>query len=230
MNSNTVINFNMEQGVSVASCVHSYGELQQIKADCNLNKNPSKIMPQIKETQSVPQIVSGEQKTQESQTLVQSEEEKKEPMVFGRQECDTYDFSEKKTMSEKIVSKEMICEEQSQEMSEENIPLIHQVINRDEAKNFTEYVLSRPVTFAHKCEDVMATCSALAIMTGVGAIGTIYYSDIIPSHNQIALGFACATGICLLGTVLSGVAGGISDCWQERKNRLMQEKMERSRD
>ena len=117
-----------------------------------------------------------------------------------------------------------------QETQTNEIPPILRVIDRDDSNTLTEYLLSRPVTFAHKCEDVMATCSVLAIMAGIGAIGTIYHSDIIPSHNQIALGFACATGICLVGTVLSGVAGGISDCWQERKNRLMQEKMERSRD
>lgn len=129
-----------------------------------------------------------------------------------------------------VNDKEEIMSEITQEKSQENVPPILRVIDRDEAKTFTEYVISRPTRFAHKCEEVMMGTCVAAILSGIGAIGIIYHSDIIPSHNQIALGFVCATGVCLLGTVLSGVAGGISDCWQERKNRLMQEKMEHTRD
>ena len=145
-------------------------------------------------------------------------DEYKETMITDNQNEQHQDVSDKKYNNLKKDNK----------MQE--VPLILRVIDRDDSNTLTEYLLSQPKTFAHKCEDVMATCSVLAIMTGIGVIGAIANPDIIPSHEKVALGFVCATGVCLLGTVLSGVAGGISDCWQERKNRLMQEKMDRSRD
>lgn len=160
---------------------------------------------------------------------LQSEKDIAEAMVDDHKEIMTT-LSQSEQHQDVSEKKHHNLKKDNKMQEKQDVPPILRVIDRDDSNTLTEYLLSRPVTFAHKCEDVMATCSVLAIMTGIGAIGTIYHSDIIPSHNQIALGFVCATGICLLGTVLSGVAGGISDCWQERKNRLMQEKMEHTRD
>ncbi len=127
-------------------------------------------------------------------------------------------------------AKEEMMSEITQEKSQENVPPILREIDRDEAKTFTEYVISRPTRFAHKCEEVMMGTCVAAILSGIGAIGTIYHSDIISSHNQIAMGFVCLTGVCLAGAVLSGVAGGISDYFYDRKKRVMQEQMAHTRD
>lgn len=109
------------------------------------------------------------------------------------------------------------------ETKNEDVAPIHRVIDRDNAKTFTEYVLSRPVTFAHKCEDVMATCSVLAIMAGLGAIGAVANPEIIPSNEKVALGFVCAMGACLAAMTVSGIVGGISDYFDDRKKRMLQE-------
>jgi len=201
MNSNTVFNFSMGQDIQTQPCVHSDDTIQKTMTPQKEGAS-SAHKPDISEAQKTTPVMNNKEP---EKTISQA--------------------STQHTPVSHLTQEAYMTQE-----TEDDIPLIHQVFDRDKAKNFTEYVLSRPTTFAHKCEDVMATCSVLAIMAGIGAIGTIYHSDIIPSHNQIALGFVCATGICLLGTVLSGVAGGISDCWQERKNRLMQEKMEHTRD
>ena len=121
-------------------------------------------------------------------------------------------------------------QEITQDVSQENIPLIKRVIDRDKAKNFTEYVLSRPVTFAHKCEDVMAGCSALAILCGIGCIAAVAHPEYYPTNEKVALGFLCAMGVCMIGTVLSGIVGGISDYFAERKKQMLQAKMEHTRD
>lgn len=121
-------------------------------------------------------------------------------------------------------------EENMTQTSEENISPLLRVVDRDKAKNFTEYVFSRPVTFAHKCEDFMAATSTLAIFAGMGAIGAIYNPDIIPSHEKVALGFIGVAGVCLLGTLLSGVAGGVSDYVADKKKKMMQDKLSHTRD
>lgn len=114
--------------------------------------------------------------------------------------------------------------------STQEIPLINRIIDRHENNTFTEYVLSRPMTFAHKCEDVMAGCSVMAILCGIASIAAVANPEYVPANEKVALGFLCAVGVCMTGTVLAGVAGGISDCWQERKKRMLQERMEHTRD
>lgn len=123
-----------------------------------------------------------------------------------------------------------IKEETVMQQTPEEVPLIKRIIDRHEDNTFTEYVLSRPMTFAHKCEDVMAGCSTLAILCGIGCIAAVAHPEYYPTNEKVALGFLCAMGVCMTGTVLSGIAGGISDYFAERKKQMLQAKMEHTRD
>lgn len=126
--------------------------------------------------------------------------------------------------------KEKTMQEITQDVSQENIPLIKRVIDRDKAKNFTEYALSRPVTFAHKCEELMIGCSAAAMLCGLATIASFSCPEYIPTNEKATLSCVALTGLCMIGSVLSGVVGGVSECIVERKNHLMQERMGHTRD
>jgi hypothetical protein len=117
-----------------------------------------------------------------------------------------------------------------QQTSTQEVAPINRIIDRHDNNTFTEYILSRPVTLAHKCEDIMAGCSSLAVLCGLGCIGAVACPEYIPANEQVALGFLCAMGVCMTGTVLSGIAGGISDYFAERKKQMLQAKMEHTRD
>lgn len=104
------------------------------------------------------------------------------------------------------------------------------IVPRDKSENFTEYLFSKPTCFMHRCEDVMAGSSTLALMCGMAGAVILGNPEFIPSNEKIALGCFGAMGICLAGTVLTGITGGIGAYFTERKNRLMQERMARTRD
>lgn len=116
------------------------------------------------------------------------------------------------------------------ETKNEELPLILRDIPRSDDNTFEEYIFSRPVTFAHKCEDWMIGSSTMAILSGIGAIGAIANPDIIPSHEKVALGFVCAVGVCLASMTVSGIVGGVSEYFADRKKRMLQERMEHTRD
>ncbi|MBR5130049.1 MAG: hypothetical protein IKV03_02360 [Alphaproteobacteria bacterium] len=113
---------------------------------------------------------------------------------------------------------------------EEYLPCGIKIVNRDEAKTFTEYFFSKPVTFAHKCEELMINCSAAAMLSGVLAAIAVASPSYIPANEKVALGCLGVMGLCMLGVMISGVTGGVKECFDERKKRMLQERMEHTRD
>lgn len=209
MNFNTVVSYHREKGVSVRPCVHTYGDVMDLRqADvfqgvmCEKPVKSGCFQP-------------SEVKKQENEGV--------KPAVSQSEEKHSVKFVDS-----------LKCEGEAKEAPiadepEENIPMTFRQINRDEAKNFAEYLFSKPVTFAHKCEDLMASCGTLAILCGTAAITSIAYLE-TPISEQIALGCVCAAGVCTGGLILSGVAGGISDYFYDRKKRMMQEQNQHIRD
>ena len=55
-------------------------------------------------------------------------------------------------------------------------------------------------------------------------------AEYIPTNEKATLSCVALTGLCMIGSVLSGVVGGVSECIVERKNHLMQERMGHTRD
>lgn len=111
----------------------------------------------------------------------------------------------------------------SQDESMEDLPPILRIVDRDKAKNFTEYLFSRPVTFAHKCEDAFCTFGALAAFFAVVGAVAIANTKKLPGNEMMALWCFGAVGVCFSATALSAVVGGVSEYFADRKKKMMQE-------